>query len=964
MKNLYFLIVFILLHAGAVHAQCPPEGSVSIIGQAGVAHYTANYSNCSALTGNLYVNDIDATNLSFLQNIESVGGFVRITDCKNLTSLNGLQKLGSVGGELTLSVHPLLTNLDGLSVLTSVGGDFSLYGLPLVANLDGLNALTSIGGGLSIEMLPLITNLDGLSNLTSVSSFVNVVNNTSLFDCAISILCQIVTDGSIPVNFNGNAPGCAEAEDVTTLCNTPGDGCASEEVTILTDEDIADFTRLYGACTTILGDLIVKNVSDLSFLSNVTVVTGNVRIEECPELISLNGLQRLRSIGGELAMVDLPLLTNVNGLSALTGIGGGFGLVRLPLVANLAGLDSLTRVDGMFSLDNLASLANVDGLNALTTVGGNFWLYDLPNLSSLDGLSALASIGGDFSLYSLQLVANLDGLNALTSIGGGLSVEMLPLITNLDGLSNLTSISSFVNVVYNELLSRCAVSILCQKVTDGSIPVNFNGNAPGCDREQDVLAACNVSSDGCPPGDITIRNDDDIAIYNQLYSSCTSLPGNLTVSNVSNLSFLSHVTAVAGNVRIEDCPDLTSLNGLQGLESVGGGLLLSTLMALPGLSELENLKAVGTEGLTIALLPQLTSLDGLEQLTSLEGQFYLYNLESLSDITAVDKLTTVGGDLSFYALPSLSNLDGLNALTSVGGEVALYALPSLSNLEGLNAVTSIGGNFYMYYLLSLGNLDGLSNLTSVGGGLSIESVPLITNLNGLRNIDLLGDWVTIENNDSLASCAIATICEKFADTNTAFTINNNAAGCSDTDEIQTACAALPVTLVEFEAGETEEGVLLSWRTTMETNSDRFEIQRSHNAKEWSVAGIAASRGESQAIVTYQFIDRQMLYGHLYYRLKMIDLDGSFAYSSIVSVLVDSEKGMVFPNPATEILNIKANDLSQISRITIADLSGRSVYASDTAVSSISLKGFKPGLYLITIRYIGGQIYNDKVVVNR
>ncbi len=691
MKNRYFLFVFIALWAGVVRAQCPAGGSVSINGQAAVDNYIANYGNCSALTGNLYISDVDGSDLSFLHNLESVGGFVEITDCGNLTSLNGLQNLESVGGQLLLAVHPLLTSLDGLSALTSVGGEFSLYDLPLVASLDGLNTLTTIGGGLSVELLPLITNLDGLSNLTSVSSYINVVHNGALSDCAISIMCQIVTDGSIPFNLNGNAQGCGEADD--------------------------------------------------------------------------------------------------------------------------------------------------------------------------------------------------------------------------------------------------------------------------------VIAACNVSSDGCPSGDLTILSDEDIMNYNLLYGSCTSLPGNLTVKNVSDLSFLSNVTTVAGNVRIEECLELTSLNGLQSLESVGG-LLLSTLMTLPSLNELSNLKTIGANGLVIALLPELTNLDGLGELTSIGGHFYLYNLESLSAITAVNQLTTIGGDLSFYSLPSLPSLDGLNALTAIGGEVSLYVLPSLTNLEGLDGLATIGGSFYMYYLLSLQNLDGLSSLTSVGGGLSIESVPLITHLNGLNNIDLSGDWVTIENNGSLGSCAIEPICEKFADNSTTFIISNNAAGCLDTAEIQEACAALPVTLVDFKADKAGEGVLLTWHTTMETNSDRFEIQRSYNTKDWSVAGIAAAGGESQTISSYHFTDRQMRHGQLYYRLKMIDLDGSFTYSSIVSISVQAEKPMLFPNPATEILNIKAFNLSEISRITIADLSGRIVYASDTAVSSVSLKGFMPGLYLITLAYSGGQVYKGKVMVNR
>lgn len=113
-----------------------------------------------------------------------------------------------------------------------------------------------------------------------------------------------------------------------------------------------------------------------------------------------------------------------------------------------------------------------------------------------------------------------------------------------------------------------------------------------------------------------------------------------------------------------------------------------------------------------------------------------------------------------------------------------------------------------------------------------------------------------------------------------------------------ADGALPVTFVSFAAKAEGQIANLAWSTTAETNSERFDIQRSQNGKDWKIIGSVSANGESKTILSYSFSDNNPLNGQNFYRLKMIDLDSTFAYSRINNVAFENKSLVnVYPNPA-------------------------------------------------------------------
>lgn len=122
-------------------------------------------------------------------------------------------------------------------------------------------------------------------------------------------------------------------------------------------------------------------------------------------------------------------------------------------------------------------------------------------------------------------------------------------------------------------------------------------------------------------------------------------------------------------------------------------------------------------------------------------------------------------------------------------------------------------------------------------------------------------------------------------------------------------SALPASLVSINVQEAEQGgkhtALLTWKTLSESNASHFIIERSANAINWQNIGsqpTKAINGNNSTVLYYTYQDAITgVTGKLYYRLKMIDKNGSFVYGTLVSLNIGKAvEGLLvkmFPNPA-------------------------------------------------------------------
>ncbi len=110
---------------------------------------------------------------------------------------------------------------------------------------------------------------------------------------------------------------------------------------------------------------------------------------------------------------------------------------------------------------------------------------------------------------------------------------------------------------------------------------------------------------------------------------------------------------------------------------------------------------------------------------------------------------------------------------------------------------------------------------------------------------------------------------------------------------------IPVELTSFTASTSEGEVTLNWSTATETNSSGFEIEKRQDS-EWERIGFVEGHGTTTERQKYSYIDRNVTTGKYLYRLKQIDFDGSYEYSKVVDVDINSPIDFAlqqnFPNP--------------------------------------------------------------------
>jgi parallel beta-helix repeat protein len=173
---------------------------------------------------------------------------------------------------------------------------------------------------------------------------------------------------------------------------------------------------------------------------------------------------------------------------------------------------------------------------------------------------------------------------------------------------------------------------------------------------------------------------------------------------------------------------------------------------------------------------------------------------------------------------------------------------------------------------------------------------------------------------------------------------------------------LPLQLLSFSASRNGKINLLKWGTEQEINTDRFEIQRSSNSKDFVSIGNVKSRNNGNPENDYVFTDAQPLKALNYYRLNMIDKDGRFTYS--VTRHTNNTEGFdvtLYSNPVRQNLPLAFNtEKATEVQITIVNAEGKNVYAGKikladgTSLQNINVAAFKAGIYFVKFIMADGQ----------
>ncbi len=138
---------------------------------------------------------------------------------------------------------------------------------------------------------------------------------------------------------------------------------------------------------------------------------------------------------------------------------------------------------------------------------------------------------------------------------------------------------------------------------------------------------------------------------------------------------------------------------------------------------------------------------------------------------------------------------------------------------------------------------------------------------------------------------------------------------------------LPIELVNFNAKCDGNKVNITWQTNAEKNNNYFVVERSTDGANFQlVEKVFSQNSNSNNLLSYQSVDNNSLDGKVYYRLKQVDINGNFTYSSVVVVTCSSAviapTVSIFPNPTTNNITVDIKGLKGKKTILIYDVIGQ------------------------------------------
>ena len=225
------------------------------------------------------------------------------------------------------------------------------------------------------------------------------------------------------------------------------------------------------------------------------------------------------------------------------------------------------------------------------------------------------------------------------------------------------------------------------------------------------------------------------------------------------------------------------------------------------------------------------------------------------------------------------------------------------------------------------------------------------------NIDGTYYFITADLNSSPTGSVSASITNA-----SAFTVSFGSVATSFSNaSLSSGFVPLPVQLLSFTAQSKQDAVTLHWTTDREENFAGFEPERSVDGNSWTKMSFVASKANNVFSTTqYAYTDNNPVTGHTFYRLKLVDANGSFTYSKQLTIVKNGQNASLqnYPNPFKKqtfiAFQLPVNSLATLKvynnmGVEVSTLINKQLEAGNYTVS-FDGASLPVGVYHYTLRY--------------
>lgn len=357
----------------------------------------------------------------------------------------------------------------------------------------GLAPINAGQGRSASEVTEVNSAWGGGSGSTATSANTTTSGGTTSGSTASSSSdCVVTTWNTCSDSTSGTTSGSGSTSGGT---DSGGSNCGG--FSLYTQSDVDAFPTY---CEYINGDLgIFDNylwgsgslsdpITDLTPLSGIREISGNLYIFSNRELRAIDPLGGLNTVNGLIEIYDNPKLIDLQGLQGLAFVGGGLSVWQNAL------------------LDSLVGLQNLTGLGE----GAVLYLWDNPNLTDIDHFDGLKTSGHHdprvVSIYGNDSLSSLNGLEWIGRIDQALVIQYNPRLSDVEALARTTSVGesryhndeTYFAVTDNKLLTKCAglanalgwPEVYWGLSTDSStVRIENNGASTSCSSATGILSS-------------------------------------------------------------------------------------------------------------------------------------------------------------------------------------------------------------------------------------------------------------------------------------------------------------------------------------------------------------------------------------------------------------------------------------------------------------------------------------------